>query len=505
VKVQNGIGKAVALALFSLSVAGCGNAGPLSSDPKTIDAEALGGKADAQVRAFYAARNNERAWDRKAEKQLIEIVDGAPIHGLRRDLFLKDDLPKDGEERELALTRMALRYASALAQGYSDPKKIDGIYTVPGPKVDVAAGLAKALKDGNLADWFGALAPQTEEYRALSDEFVRYLKLANEAGNGAAVATGKAIKPGQRDARLPSIANALAAVGYLEAQQAPPQRYTPAMVAAVKRMQADYGQKPDGVIGPGTVKALNEGPGDRARQLAVNLERLRWLDRNPPQTRIDVNTGAAYLDYWRNGTLRDHRNVVVGQPDWETPQLGSPIFQLVAHPYWRVPDSILDDELKDKSPAYLAANNMEYRDGRLVQLPGPKNSLGEVKFDMRNDQAIYLHDTPAKALFTMPERHRSHGCIRVRDATGFAMLLASDDGVLPKFQEAMMKPDDEGFVKLKTEVPVRLLYHTAFVEDGRVKLVNDTYGWDDDVAYALGYVRKPPRAKQGHAGGDVGP
>ena len=237
----------------------------------------------------------------------------------------------------------------------------------------------------------------------------------------------------------------------------------------------------------------------------MNLERLRWLDRNPPQTRIDVNTGAAYLDYWRNGTLRDHRNVVVGQPDWETPQLGSPIFQLVAHPYWRVPDSILDDELKDKSPAYLAANNMEYRDGRLVQLPGPKNSLGEVKFDMRNDQAIYLHDTPAKALFTMPERHRSHGCIRVRDATGFAMLLASDDGVLPKFQEAMMKPDDEGFVKLKTEVPVRLLYHTAFVEDGRVKLVNDTYGWDDDVAYALGYVRKPPRAKQGHAGGDVGP
>jgi murein L,D-transpeptidase YcbB/YkuD len=301
------------------------------------------------------------------------------------------------------------------------------------------------------------------------------------------------------------MANALTAGGYLEPQKAPPQTYTAAMVGAVKRLQLDFGFKPDGIIGPDGVKALNEGPGDRARQLAVNLERLRWLDRNPPATRIDVNTGAATLEYWRDGRLRDRRNVVVGQPDWETPQLGSPIFQLVAHPYWRVPDSILKDELASKSQAYLAENNMEYRDGRLVQLPGPKNSLGEVKFDMRNDQHIYLHDTPARALFGVPERHRSHGCVRVQDALGFALLLAHDDGILVEFQEAMMKLDQEGYVKLKKEVPVRLMYRTAFVDDGQVKLVEDIYGWDDDVGYELGYVRRPPRARQKQVGGDVGP
>ena len=503
-KVQSRFGKAVALALFSVSAAGCGN--PFAANPQQVDSAALGANSDPLVRAFYAARNGESAWDGKSRKELLGIIDNAPMHGLKRELFLKGELPKDREEREVALTSAALRYASALAKGYSDPKNLGRIFTVPRAKADVVAGLAKALQDNSLTAWFDSLAPQTEEYRALSSEFIRYLKLANQIGDGPPIPAGKAIKPGKRDPRLPAIQTVLVANGYLGAQRAPPQRYSPELVAAVKRLQLDYGRKPDGIIGATTIEALNKGPGDRARQLAVNLERLRWLDRHPPETRIDVNTGAAILEYWRDGRLRDRRNVVVGQPDWETPQLGSPIVQLVAHPYWRVPDSIYEDELAAKGPAYFASQNMEFRDGKLIQLPGPENSLGEVKFDMRNDQHIYLHDTPFKALFALPERHRSHGCIRVHDATGFAMLIASDEGVLPKFQEAMMKVEDESYVKLPSEIPVRLMYRTAFLDDqGQVKLVEDAYGWDDDVGYALGYVRRPPRAKQAQIAGDVGP
>jgi len=426
VRVHDCLGKAVALALLSVSLSSCGN---LFSDQ--VDAKALAAGASTDVRAFYQARQWQPAWDGAAEKQLVEILDGAPTHGLKRDLFLKGDVPEDGDEREAALTKAALRYASALATGYSDPKKVNSeVYTVKRPKLDAAAGLNRALEGGKLADWFATLAPQTDEYRALSQEFVRYTRLNGSRGSAEA--------------------------------------------------------------------------GERARQIAVNLERLRWLERNPPATRIDVNTAAAFLEYRRDGALRDRRNVVVGQPDWETPQLGSPIFQLVAHPIWRVPESILEDELKEKSPAYLAAQGMEWRDDRLVQLPGPKNSLGQVKFDMRNDQAIYLHDTAAKALFGRPERHRSHGCVRVQDAIGFALLLAHDDGILMDFQEALTK-GEEGFVKLKSEVPVRLMYRTAFLDEGKVRFVDDIYGWDDDLAYALGYVRKPPRAKVKHGDEDVGP
>jgi murein L,D-transpeptidase YcbB/YkuD len=422
VRVHDCIGKAVALALLSVSLNSCGN-----SD--RVDAEAIKGEAKDEVRAFYQARQWQTAWDGKTEKQLIEIIDGAPAHGLKPELFLKGELPEDRGDREIALTTAALRYASALARGYSDPAKLSEVYTLPRPKADFAPGLAKAVQEGGLADWYNSLPPQTAEYGTLSAEFVRYTRL-----NGSA----------------------------------------------------------------------NPVAGERARLLAVAMERLRWLDRNPPQTRIDVNTAAAFLEYWRNGQARDRRNVVVGEPDWETPQLGSPIFQLVAHPMWRVPKSILEDELAEKSPAYLASQGMEWRDGRLVQLPGPKNSLGDVKFDMRNDHAIYLHDTQAKALFGLPERHRSHGCVRVQDAIGFAFLLAHDDGILMDFQEAMTK-DDETFVKMKTEVPVRLMYRTAFVDSGQVRFVEDVYGWDDDVAFALGYVRKPPRKRTEHARGDVGP
>jgi murein L,D-transpeptidase YcbB/YkuD len=183
------------------------------------------------------------------------------------------------------------------------------------------------------------------------------------------------------------------------------------MVKAVQDVQADYGMKPDGVISSAALAILNMSDIDRARAVAIAMERLRWLERNPPATRIDVNLAAARLTYWRDGKIADSRKVVVGEPDRETPQLGSPIFRLVANPTWTIPRSI-EGETAAKGAAYLKANNIARKDGWLVQQPRPKNSLGLVKFDMLNDQAIYLHDTPAKQLFAMIQRQRSHGCVR---------------------------------------------------------------------------------------------
>ncbi|MFL6723942.1 MAG: hypothetical protein ACJ8E7_07385, partial [Sphingomicrobium sp.] len=103
-KVQSVVGKAVALALFSVPLASCGQFA--SGEESSASAQALN-SSDPQVKAFYAARNGEPAWDKKSEKALIEVIDGAPTHGLRRDLFLKADLPKDDGEREAALTSAA--------------------------------------------------------------------------------------------------------------------------------------------------------------------------------------------------------------------------------------------------------------------------------------------------------------------------------------------------------------------------------------------------------------
>lgn len=498
-------GKTLILALFCVSLAACGSKPGVQ--PKEVDASALRSEArDPQVRAFYEARQWQPAWDRATERTLVEIISGALTHGLKPSLFLKGPLPENPSEREAALTRAALSYASALARGYVDPRKFGTIYTIPRPSPNVAAGLAQALDGDGLEQWFASLPPQTDEYRALSEAHLHYLQQTARA-KAAPIPPGKAIKPGRRDPHLPAVAAALVASGYLPPPRenaAPPQRYSRAVVAAVRRLQADYGLKPDAVIGPDTLGALNSGPAGRARQLAVALERLRWLERDPAPTRIDVNTAATFLQYFRGGRAVDQRSVVVGQPGWETPQLQSPIFQLVANPAWRLPDSIVEDELAKSGPAFFAKNNIVMKDGRYTQPPGPKNALGLVKFDMRNKQSIYLHDTPAKALFALPERHRSHGCIRVQNALQFAAMLASESGVLDEFEEGLTSAE-ETYVKLKAEIPVRLLYHTAFWDGTRVQFRPDVYGWDNNVAAALGFIRGPARKPYQRQPGDLGP
>jgi len=263
--------------------------------------------------------------------------------------------------------------------------------------------------------------------------------------------------------------------------------------------------KPDGVLGRETIGVLSRSPGARARQLAVAMERLRWLPRTAPTTRIDVNTAASTLDYWRDGQHVDHRKVINGEGDKPTPQLQAPIFQLVANPTWNVPKGIGEKELTKKSQAWLAENKFVFKDGKWEQMSGPKNSLGTVKFDMRDDEAIYLHDTPEKAVFALPDRHRSHGCVRVENAPEFAMALAEQEGVLDKFQEAMQS-EDETFVKLPREIPVRLLYQTAFWDGSRVQFRRDVYGWDENVAKALDLAPgEPQKIDQPESSDDIGP
>ena len=501
-----------------LLTAGCGENAPQSEaaeravkliDPDEVSPEALrAAVSDQRMRGFYAARDWQPAWTRETTPGLVEALDGSARHGLDpRDYLGPVEAAQGPVAREAALTRAAFDLADALGDGKADPAEIFEIYTLPHPKLDLAAGLSAALGEGNVGEWIEALAPRDPEYRALSDAYVLQIERAAK-GAARSIGEGEAIHPGDDDPRVPQVAEVLRANGYLAAsvpdEGDPSTRYTPELAAAVERMQEDYGIEPDGVIGKGTLELLNTGSAERARTLAVNLERRRWLARQVPATRIDVNTAAAVLTYFRDGKGRDRRRVVVGQPDWETPQLGSPMFRLVANPTWTVPKSIEEDEIAGRGAGYLARNNMIRKDGWIVQQPGPKNALGLVKFDLQNDHAIYLHDTPAKALFGENQRHYSHGCVRVDDALGFARLLAQDAGVLREFDKARAT-GKETFVKLSERIPVRLLYHTAFADSaGKVHFRTDPYGWDDRVAEALGFEPRQLRRLQQHLS-DVGP
>ena len=495
------------IALSLVPLAGChSQQGHSISDAPAVTAEALQGAAkDPGVRAFYAAEAWQPVWSKKAEKNLGEVLAGRAAHGLDRVVFLTDEAKQSPEMREASLTKAALAYASALAKGVVDPKTVHKVYAVPRPDPNLAAGLLGALRQGKLDDWFASLAPHDAEYQALSVVYRQMRQATNDQGS-AGIPTGRAIHPGQEDARVPRIAAALHVIGYLaDTPDKDAKRYTPAIADAVRSFQKDIGAKATGVVGNDTLTALNTAPGDRALATAVAMERRRWQLRTaPPATRIDVNTATALLTYVRPGQPAEQRRVVVGQPGWETPPLNATLFRLVANPTWTVPKSIEAKEMSNVSAAYLAKNDMVRQDGHIVQQSGPKNSLGLVKFDLDDPYAIYLHDTPAKSWFATDTRHRSHGCVRVQDALGFAQQIAGEEQVAAEWQKAEAS-GKESFVKLPKPIAVRLFYHPTWADDaGKVHFEEDVYDWDEPVAAQLGFG--PGRArKMAPAVKDIGP
>jgi len=196
--------------------------------------------------------------------------------------------------------------------------------------------------------------------------------------------------------------------------------------------------------------------------------------------------------------------VVVGKHDTPTPQLQSNMFQLVANPPWNVPAGIAAKEIFPKGAGYMASQDMYVQNGRIIQRPGPKAALGAVKFDLKNPYAIYLHDTPAKSLFASDARHRSHGCVRVHNAMDFARMLANEQGVVGEF-DRKLATGDTGAVTLKEQIPVRLLYHTVYLDSaGRLVYLPDPYGWDQRLAKAVG-LSAPKRALAQSVAIELGP
>ncbi|MBB4619992.1 L,D-transpeptidase family protein [Sphingomonas abaci] len=441
----------------------------------------------------------ESLWNGANRAALKQALGNRARHGLDHVTFLAGDVDNQPEvEAAKAYTEAAMAYARALAHGMVDPRSLHDVYTIARPATDQTGALADALRQNRLGQWLNGLAPVDPEYRLLSQAYLEASR--NDDAQRPVIALTDSIHVGDVDLRVPEIVDQLVSDGYLTTRPStsPVDLYSQDIADAVKALQRDYGIREDGIIGPNTLRVLTLGPGDRARTLAVALERRRWLSRTPPATRIDVNTAAAELRYYRDGQLVDRRKVIVGEPNRETPPLGSPIYRLVANPTWTVPKSI------PVSRATVRAKNMRRVNGYWVQPSGPDNALGLVKFDMRNDQAIYLHDTAAPELFERSQRHLSHGCVRVSDALGFAAMLADQEGVGDAWAKAHASGNYE-IVDLPREIPVRLLYHNAFVaDDGKVGFRTDPYGWNDAVAVQLGFADAKTRHAQAEAI-DIGP
>ena len=276
----------------------------------------------------------------------------------------------------------------------------------------------------------------------------------------------------------------------------------------------------------GTLTTINEKqqaqgtPDARAGQIALNLERWRWLPDDLGPRHILVNVPAFYMAARENGKPVLEMKVIVGKPENATPIFSDEMETVVFSPYWNVPDSIAEGETAPsaaRDPSFLRApehrdpapHRQRHRDRWIPrsvnwddpeaikelafrQKPGAKNALGHVKFLFPNPHDVYLHDTPADALFFREGRALSHGCIRLEMPEELARYMLRDkpEWTDDKIKEAMYA-GEEKHVALKEKVPVHIVYFTVWPKgDGDVDLFDDIYGYDAKQSGAAAGRRK---------------
>jgi len=118
---------------------------------------------------------------------------------------------------------------------------------------------------------------------------------------------------------------------------------------------------------------------------------------------------------------------------------------------------------------------------------GRWNALGAVRIDMPNKQAVYMHDTNHKNLFSKDYRFQSSGCARVENVRDFAAWLLEDNkGWDRKRIDAAIAKGARTDIRLTYKVPVAWVYLTGWAtRDGQVHFRDDIYGWDKGPAEPL--------------------
>ncbi len=333
------------------------------------------------------------------------------------------------------------------------------------------------------------------------------------------------LDPGQPYDGLAQLAQRLIALGDLPAATPLPPRYEAALVDAVRRFQQRHGLAADGVIGRATRAELEVSPAQRAQQIALAMERLRWTPAPRAARVIVVNLPQFALHAYDGHMQRAlEMPVVVGAATparKRTPLFAADLRYLEFSPFWDVPRSIVEHDLgprlrRDANAFEREGFEFVTGDGRVVrqfdqallaavlrgqarmrQRPGPENATGQIKFALPNPFAIYLHDTPGTALFERVRRDFSHGCIRVRAPVALAsFVLAGEPGWDEARIVAAMGRDRPLTARLRVPVPVVIEYRTAVAVEGRPHFFPDFYGLDRVLTRAL--ARSPA------AGGSTG-
>jgi murein L,D-transpeptidase YcbB/YkuD len=475
------------------------------------------------LNAYYQEEAGPLLWigsDRMAT--MVERMSAAELDGLDSADYPVDrlaefaDIVDETDIRgkaiiELYFSAAFLEYASDLQVGRFLPRKVDPNFFLQTKEIDPLAALNGALQVDDLSLFFERWQPQEKAYADLKRMLAEYRAL-DAVGGWPMVPLGDTLKPGMTDPRVPALRARLAVTDDV-AVTAPPgaeELYDDELVAAVQAFQARHGLEIDGIAGNQTMIALNVPVEERIDALVVAMERWRWMPSELGADHLLVNVAGFDLRFVRDGQLADHMAVVVGKPYHKTPVFSHAVKTVEFNPYWYVPSSIaIKEELPklQRNPAARAARGFEAVQGDRVvpvtavnwrrygpgnfpfslrQKPGPQNALGRVKFLFPNKFNVYLHDTPARSLFSEPERAFSHGCVRVSRPIDLAEEILRVQGGWSRDRiDAVLRSGDRTIVKVEEPLPVHITYFTAWVDNGQPNFRSDIYAQDEKLVAAL--------------------
>ncbi len=487
------------------------------------------------AKKFYRERQYRLGWFKDNElvpqaAQLLQTIAKAGNEGLDPNKYQVKDLAKlfnqlkiapdpagrDALEREIdvALSGTYFNWASDFYRGVANPHDAkNAAWQVKPNKIKLHKALLTLLGERKSKYGYYEFAPLHPEYNNLKKALAAY-RAREAAGGWPVLPPALSLRPGQSSPAVPALRQRL--LGAPADPATPPSSsYDKALVSAVKIFQADAGLRPNGVVSGATLRELNVPIGQRIDQILLNMERWRWLPKKFEPDYLLVNIPEYRLHVIEKGQEALTMRVIVGKALTATPIFSDKMEYVVLAPYWNVPFSIIENELRDKlvaDPSYLDRLDMEVVKGygrkavvidpatvdwatvtqatfkyTLRRRPGPKNDLGNAKFIFPNSNDIYLHDTPHGELFSQVSRNFSHGCVRVEEPIKLAAYLLRDK---PEWDQQTILDSiathREKYITLTKKLPVYLVYLTAWADgDGHAHFRDDIYGHDKTLAREL--------------------
>ena len=449
------------------------------------------------IAAFYATHDYTWVWmtadgPTVAARAAAERIARASEDGLDLRAFPATAADAHGVDAELAFAERVTAYGRQASGGRVEPRQISTLITQKPQTAEAAVILAAvAAANAQAGDVLQGFNPPRPEYAALRAKLAAWRARRSEDAP-LPVPSGPPLRTGQSDARVPLLR---ARLGLPPIEAPADTLYTAQVAAAVADFQRTNGLPASGILTAQTAVALSGGDAlDTENELLINMERWRWMPRERSASRIEVNVPDFTVKVTLDGATAHQARVVVGKPTTPTPIFSNTMQFLIINPYWNVPQSIIRKEMLPKlaaDPSYLHRLGYEVleRNGQMIvrQPPGERNALGRIKFMFPNDHAVYLHDTPSRALFANTMRAYSHGCVRVDQPLKFAEIVLGRDQGWTEQRVRKMIGGDERTVHLPKPLPIDIEYFTAFVDDaGVLQLRDDIYGYSLRMKIAMG-------------------